>query len=67
VVDKVEFWSGTLVAGTSPPRYKVSYGADSHGTVKQVRTYLANCVARSAQDNTKKVPSYSRPMRVKRL
>lgn len=79
VVDKVEFYqeidattpryigNGTLVAGTSPPRYKVSYGADSHGTVKQVRTYFANCVARSVQDNAKKVPSYSRPVRVKRL
>jgi hypothetical protein len=79
VVDKVEFYkesdgtapqyigNGTLVAGTSPPRYRVLHGADSHGTLKQVRTYFANCVAKSVQDYTKKVPSYSRPVRVKRL
>ena len=79
VVDRVEFYKevgstppqllgkGTLVAGTSPRQYKLSYSANSHGTVGQVVTYFANCVARSAQNNTKKVPSYSRPVRVKRL
>jgi CubicO group peptidase (beta-lactamase class C family) len=78
-VDKVEFYKesdgtapqyigdGTLVAGTSPPKYQLSYGAESHGAADDVRTYFANCVARSAQDDTKKVPSYSRPVRVRRL
>jgi hypothetical protein len=78
VVDKVEFYkesegtapqyigNGRLVSGTSPPRYHLSYSAASHGAVSQVRTYFANCVARSVQDPTKKVPSYSRPVRVRR-
>jgi len=78
VVDKVEFYKesggtapeyigdGTLVAGTSPPQYQLSYGADSHGAADDVRTYFANCVASSVQDGTKKVPSYSRPVRVRR-
>ena len=78
VVDRVEFYKetdgtaplyigkGTLVAGTSPAQYKLSYSADSHGAANQVRTYFANCVAKSSQDATKKVPSYSRPVRVKR-
>jgi hypothetical protein len=35
--------------------------------VDEVRTYFANCVAKSTQDGTKKVPSYSRPVRVRRL
>jgi CubicO group peptidase (beta-lactamase class C family) len=79
VVDKVEFYkesgttapeyigNGTLVAGTSPPQYQLAYSAESHGAADEVRTYFANCVAKSALDNTKKVPSYSRPVRVKRL
>lgn len=79
LVDGVEFYKetdgttplligrGTLVAGTSPAQYKLSYNADSHGAVNQVRTYFANCIAKSSQDQTKKVPSYSRPVRVKRL
>ena len=79
VVDKVEFYKetgdaapqyigdGTLVAGTSPAQYQLSYNADDHGTADEVRTYFANCVARSVQDATKKVPSYSRPVRVRRL
>jgi hypothetical protein len=79
VVDKVEFYketeaaapqyigNGTLVAGTSPTQYKLAYSAESHGAADEVRTYFANCVAKSAIDNTKKVPSYSRPVRVKRL
>ena len=58
---------GTLVAGTSPAQYQLSYAADSHGAVNDVMTYFANCVARSVQDRTKKVPSYSRPVRVRRL
>ncbi|MDQ3222584.1 MAG: hypothetical protein M3Q75_03790, partial [Gemmatimonadota bacterium] len=78
VVDKVEFYKevegaapqyigkGTLVAGTSPRQYQLLYSAESHGTANQVRTYFASCVARSAQDGTKKVPSYSRPVRVRR-
>jgi hypothetical protein len=78
VVDKVEFYkeldgslpeyigNGTLVAGTSPPQYQLSYSAESHGTANQVATYFANCVAKSTQNATKKVPSYSRPIRVRR-
>jgi CubicO group peptidase (beta-lactamase class C family) len=58
---------GTLVAGTSPAQYQLTYAADGHGAAGQVRTYFANCVARSVSDPTKKVPSYSRPVRVKRL
>lgn len=79
VVDKVDFYKdipgslpqligkGTLVAGTSPAQYRLAYSADSHGTTDEVRTYFANCVAKSVQDGTKKVPSYSRPVRVRRL
>jgi CubicO group peptidase (beta-lactamase class C family) len=79
VVDRVEFYkegggtgpehigNGTLLAGTSPPQYLLSYSADSHGTAGEVRTYFANCVARSVQDGTKEVPSYSRPVRVRRM
>jgi CubicO group peptidase (beta-lactamase class C family) len=78
LVDRVEFYketegtlpqyigNGTLVAGSSPAQYQLSYSAASHGSVNDVRTYFANCVAKSAQDATKKVPSYSRPVRVKR-
>jgi CubicO group peptidase (beta-lactamase class C family) len=79
VVDKVEFYKegdgpapifigkGQLVSGTSPAQYTLSYDLDSHGAVDEVRTYFANCVARSTTDKTKKVPSYSRPVRVRRL
>ncbi|HZA98171.1 MAG TPA: serine hydrolase domain-containing protein [Gemmatimonadales bacterium] len=55
---------GTLVPGTSPARYQLSYSAESHGAAGETRTYFANCVARSTKDRTKKVPSYSRPVRV---
>jgi hypothetical protein len=79
VVDKVEFYketeaappqyigNGTLVAGTSPPQYKLAYSAESHGAAGEVKTYFANCVAKSVIDSAKKVPSSSRPVRVKRL
>jgi CubicO group peptidase (beta-lactamase class C family) len=79
VVGRVEFYKegdgsgpqyigdGTLLAGTSPPQYQLSYSADSHGTSGAVKTYFANCVARSVQDGTREVPSYSRPVRVRRL
>jgi hypothetical protein len=78
-VSKVEFYkesggappeyigAGTLVNGTSPPEYRLSYSADSHGAVNEVKTYFANCVARSTVDPTWKVPSFSRPVRVRRL
>jgi CubicO group peptidase (beta-lactamase class C family) len=78
VVDRVDFYKesegvaplyigkGTLVAGTSPSQYQLSYDAESHGAAGEVRTYFANCVARSALDATKKVPSNSRPVRVRR-
>lgn len=77
-IDKVEFYKetdgsapeyigdGTIVSGTSPPQYRLSYSAESHGAANEIRTYFANCIARSVQDLTKKVPSYSRPVRVKR-
>jgi CubicO group peptidase (beta-lactamase class C family) len=79
VVDRVEFYKeaggsgplligdGRLVSGGNPAEYELSYGAANHGAVGDVRTYFANCVAKSTQDGTKKVPSYSRPVRVRRL
>jgi hypothetical protein len=79
VVDRVEFYkesegiepqligTGTLVAGTSPAQYQLSYSADGHGAAGEIKTYFANCVAKSAQDGTREVPSYSRPVRVGRL
>jgi hypothetical protein len=78
VVDKVQFYKetgdaaplyigdGTLLAGISPAQYQLAYSADGHGLVDDVRTYFASCVAKSVQDPTKKVPSYSRPVRVRR-
>jgi CubicO group peptidase (beta-lactamase class C family) len=78
VVDRVEFYKesegiapqhigdGTLVAGTSPAQYQLSYSVDSHGASGEIKTYFANCVAKSAQDGTREVPSYSRPVRVRR-
>ena len=79
VVDRVEFYketggatpvyigTGKLVPGSSPAQYKLSYSAAAHGAVGQVQTYFANCVAKSTQDASKKVPSYSEPVRVRRL
>jgi CubicO group peptidase (beta-lactamase class C family) len=58
---------GTLVGGTNPARYALSYSAESHGAPGEAMTYFANCVARSVQDPTKEVPSYSRPVRVRRM
>jgi hypothetical protein len=78
VVGRVEFYkesegvepqhigNGTLVAGTNPAQYQLSYSVDGHGAAGEIKTYYASCVARSAQDGTKEVPSYSRPVRVKR-
>lgn len=78
VVDKVQFYKesgggvteyigdGTPVAGSSPARFQLSYSADSHGAVGEVKTYFANCIAKSIQNGSKKVPSYSRPVRVER-
>jgi CubicO group peptidase (beta-lactamase class C family) len=78
VADRVEFYKegdaagpahvgdGTLIEGTSPPQYRLSYSAESHGIAGEAKTYFANCVARSAQDPTKEVSSYSRPVRVRR-
>jgi len=78
VVDRVEFYresgsaspqyigTGTLVTGTGPTQYQLSYPVASHGATGEVMTYFANCVARSVQDATKQVPSYSRPVRVRR-
>ena len=77
-VDRVEFFKedgsgvprlvgvGTLVEGSDPAQYQVSYAADDHGTPGTVMTYFANCVARSVEDPTKVVPAYSRPVRVRR-
>jgi hypothetical protein len=79
VVDRVEFYketggsaplyigTGKLVPGSSPAQYKLSYSAAAHGAVGQVQTYFANCVAKSTSDGSKKVPSYSQPVRVRRL
>ncbi len=80
VISKVEFYKesgggtvpeyigdGTPVAGTSPPEYALSYDVEAHGAGDEVRTYFANCIAKSVVDPTWKVPSYSRPVRVKRL
>jgi CubicO group peptidase (beta-lactamase class C family) len=78
VVDRVEFYkevggvapeqigNGTLVPGTSPPQYQLSYSADAHGAVGEAQTYFASCVAGSAQDPSRQVPSLSRPVRVRR-
>jgi hypothetical protein len=78
VVDKVQFYkedgvtlpqligNGTRLPGTTPPQYQLAYPAESHGAVGETMTYFANCVARSKVDGTKKVPSYSRPVRVRR-
>jgi beta-lactamase family protein len=77
VADRVEFYKedgvsaprligvGTLVEGTDT-QYRLSYAADAHGTAGTVRTYFANCVGHSVGDATKQVPSYSRPVRVRR-
>jgi hypothetical protein len=77
-VARVEFYSesenfepyvvgnGTPVPGTSPPQYQLSLSADGHGALGEVKTYFANCVAKSVQDDSKEVPSYSRPVRVRR-
>jgi CubicO group peptidase (beta-lactamase class C family) len=77
-IDKIKFYKetgdvapqyigdGKLVTGTSPAQYRLSYSADSHGAAGDVRTYFASCIAKSVQDGTKKVPSYSRPVRVRR-
>jgi CubicO group peptidase (beta-lactamase class C family) len=78
VADKVGFYKegdggvteyigdGSLVAGTSPARYRLSYNADSHGPVGEVRTYFASCIAQSSRNSARKVPSYSEPVRVSR-
>jgi CubicO group peptidase (beta-lactamase class C family) len=79
VIDKVEFYkegdgigpvhvgNGVRVEGTNPAQYRLAYDANQHGAADEVRTYFANCVARSTLDPTKKVPSYSRPVRVRRV
>jgi CubicO group peptidase (beta-lactamase class C family) len=78
VVSSVEFYKesggtlpeyigrGTLVGGTSPPEYTLSYSAGAHGSRGEIKTYFANCVAKSVVDPTRKVPSYSRPVRILR-
>jgi len=78
VADRVEFYKedglsapklvgvGTLVEGSDPVQYRLSYGTDNHGAPGTVMTYFANCVARSLVDSTKMVPAYSRPVRVRR-
>jgi CubicO group peptidase (beta-lactamase class C family) len=59
--------NGVRVAGSSPARYRLAYDAGLHGPVGEARTYFANCVAKSSTQATKKVPSYSRPVRVRRM
>jgi CubicO group peptidase (beta-lactamase class C family) len=79
VADRIEFYkeregfapqhigNGTLVSGSSPARYQLSLSADTHGAPGEAMTYFANCVARSTEDGTRQVPSYSRPVRVQRM
>ena len=79
VADRIEFYketegfapqhigNGTLVAGNSPARYQLSLSAEAHGAQGEVKTYFANCVAKSIEDGTRQVPSYSRPVRVQRM
>lgn len=79
VADKIQFYEegedgvpvsigfGTPVSGTSPAQFELSYAAESHGGIGEVKTYFANCIAKSTKDGSKKVPSYSRPVRVRRL
>jgi len=78
VVDRVEFYKedgstqpklmglGTRVSGTDPAQYRLVVGGSSHGAPGTTMTYFASCVGKSTQDGTKKVPSYSRPVRVRR-
>jgi CubicO group peptidase (beta-lactamase class C family) len=57
---------GVRAAGSSPPTYELSYNADRHGAGDEIRTYFANCVAKSVLNATREVASYSRPVRVRR-
>ena len=78
MVERVEFYkevgsvapehigNGTPVPGTSPMQYQLSYSAAAHGVVGEAQTYFASCVAGSAQDRSRQVPSLSRPVRVRR-
>jgi len=78
-VDRVQFYketgtappeligTGTLVPGSSPTQYQLSYSAESHGAAGDTETYFASCIAKSTQNGAKKVPSYSEPVRVMRL
>lgn len=78
VPDKIEFYkendggvtewigNGVPVPETSPARYRLTYDAELHGAVGDARTYFANCIAKSTRKASKKVPSYSRPVRVRR-
>jgi hypothetical protein len=77
-VDRVDFYKevegalpqligrGTRISGTTTALFKLSYSAESHGPAGAARAYFANCVARSTQNTTKKVPSYSEPVLVRR-
>ena len=79
VPDQVEFYkesdggvterigTGTPVSGSSPARYRLDYDAALHGPVGDARTYFANCIARSSSQATRKVPSYSTPVRIQRM
>jgi hypothetical protein len=79
VPDRIEFYkegdatgpthigNRTLVEGSNPAQYRLSYSAESHGLAGEAKTYFANCVAHSVQDPTKQVPSFSRPVRVRRF
>ncbi|HEX3275133.1 MAG TPA: serine hydrolase domain-containing protein [Gemmatimonadales bacterium] len=78
VADRVEFYQetgagaptlmgiGTPIEGSEPAAYQLLLAADRHGTAGSVATYFANCVARSTVDSSKQVPSYSRPVRIRR-
>ncbi|HEX3274537.1 MAG TPA: serine hydrolase domain-containing protein [Gemmatimonadales bacterium] len=78
VPDRVEFYRetgvgaptlagmGSLIGGTAPARYLLSINPDRHGVPGSTVTYFASCVARSTADSASQVPSYSRPVRVRR-
>jgi hypothetical protein len=78
VPDRVEFYkedgstqpklvgTGTRLSGSDPAQYRLAVSGSSHGAPGTTMTYFASCVANSTQDGTKKVPSYSRPVRLRR-
>ena len=54
------------IGGIAPARYLLSINPDRHGVPGSTVNYFASCVARSTVDSASQVPSYSRPVRVRR-